>query len=222
MTTHELRSPVRVTESLLMALAGGYVGAVAPEQAEVLGRAQRRLASLHTLIDDLLDLAAGKADMVSIQRREVDLRTAVTDTVERFRPVAGEKHIGLVATCPSEPVTLWWDPADLERVLVNLVSNAVKYTKEGGVTVRLDTDAVTATLSVSDSGIGIPADALPHLFTEFYRAGNAKAVEESGTGLGLSIVKLLVERYGGSITVTSEEGRGTTFAVEIPLAKPLI
>jgi signal transduction histidine kinase len=222
MTTHELRSPVRVTESLLTTLTGGYVGPLAPEQEDVLRRAQRRLATLHTLIDDLLDLAAGKADMVSIQRREIDLRTAVTETVERFRPVAGEKRIGLVVTCPSEPVSVWWDPADLERVLTNLISNAVKYTKNGGVTVSVGTDQVTATLSVADSGIGIPTDALPHLFMEFFRAGNAKVVEESGTGLGLSIVKLLVERYGGSISVASEEGKGTTFTIEIPLAKPLI
>lgn len=222
MTTHELRSPVRVTESLLMTLAGGYVGDLAPEQAEVVHRAQRRLASLHALIDDLLDLAAGKADMVSVKRREVDLRAAVTETVERFRPVAGEKRIGLVVTVPPEPVSVWWDPADLERVLVNLVSNAVKYTTKGGVTVTVESREDRAVVSVSDSGIGIPQDALPHLFTEFYRAGNAKVVEESGTGLGLSIVKLLVERYGGSIVVETEEGRGTTFTVEAPVDKPLI
>ena len=173
-------------------------------------------------VDDLLDLAAGKADMVSVKRREVDLRAAVTETVERFRPVAGEKRIGLVVTVPPEPVSVWWDPADLERVLVNLVSNAVKYTTKGGVTVTVESREDRAVVSVSDSGIGIPQDALPHLFTEFYRAGNAKVVEESGTGLGLSIVKLLVERYGGSIVVETEEGRGTTFTVEAPVDKPLI
>jgi signal transduction histidine kinase len=108
------------------------------------------------------------------------------------------------------------DPADAERLVVNLLSNAVKYTKQGGVTVSLGRDGDRVRLDVADTGIGIPQDALPHLFQEFYRASNAKAVEESGTGLGLSIVKLLVERYGGQIAVASQEGKGTTFTVSLP------
>ena len=111
---------------------------------------------------------------------------------------------------------MFCDPADVERIVVNLISNAVKYTKQGGVTVTLGRDADGVRLEVADTGIGIPAEALPHLFREFYRAGNAKATEESGTGLGLSIIKLLLERYGGRTSVSSEEGRGTTFVVTIP------
>ncbi len=215
MTTHELRSPVRVTESLLMTLAGGYVGPLSPDQAEVVARAQRRLASLHALIDDLLDLAAGKADMVAVQRRAVDLGAMLLEVVERFRVVAAGKGIGLALDRTAEDTHVWCDPADVERILVNLVSNAVKYTREGGVTVRLARAGHLVRLEVEDTGIGIPADALPNLFKEFYRASNAKAVEESGTGLGLSIVKLLVERYGGRITVTSDEGKGTVMTVEL-------
>jgi signal transduction histidine kinase len=220
MTTHELRSPVRVTESLLMTLAGGYVGALTAEQAEVVGRAQRRLASLHALVDDLLDLAAGKAAMVAVNRRVVDLRGVVTDVCERFQAVAREKGIGLDVVVPESPIAIWCDPSDAERLVVNLVSNAVKYTRAGRVDVALTQDAERVSLVVRDTGIGIPADALPHLFNEFYRAGNAKAVEESGTGLGLSIVKLLVERYGGHIVVSSQEGHGTVFTVDLSVHVP--
>ena len=92
-TTHELRSPVRVTESLLMTLGDGFVGTLTPEQTEVLQRAQRRLASLHELIDDLLDLAAGKADMGHVQPRRVDLRAVVSEVVDRLRPVAEGKGL---------------------------------------------------------------------------------------------------------------------------------
>jgi signal transduction histidine kinase len=219
MTTHELRSPVRVTESLLRTLAGGYVGTLAPDQSEVVARAQRRLAALRALIDDLLDLAAGKADMVSVQRKVLDLRPVVTEVTERFQAVVREKRIGLVVESPGEEVAVWCDPADAERLVVNLVSNAVKYTKQGQVTVRLTREGQRVRFDVADTGIGIPQDALPHLFQEFYRAGNAKAVEESGTGLGLSIVKLLVERYGGQVAVTSREGQGTTFSVELDRAE---
>lgn len=215
-TTHELRSPVRVTESLLMTLADGFAGPLTADQNELLHRAQRRLASLHALIDDLLDLAAGKAQMVRVERREVDVRAIVAEVAERFGAVAREKGITLTLETPDEPLLVFCDPGDLERIAVNLVSNAVKYTKQGGVTVTLGRDADGVRLDVADTGIGIPAEALPHLFREFYRASNAKATEEAGTGLGLSIIKLLVERYGGRTSVSSEEGRGTTFVVTIP------
>ena len=101
-TTHELRSPVRVTESLLMTLADGYAGALTPDQNELLHRAQRRLASLHALIDDLLDLAAGKAQMARVERKPVDLRAAVADAVERFQSVARGKGISLTVEQPDE------------------------------------------------------------------------------------------------------------------------
>jgi signal transduction histidine kinase len=217
-TTHELRAPVRVTESLLMTLGDGFVGSLTPEQTEVLQRAQRRLASLHELIDDLLDLAAGKADMAQVAPRRVDLRAAAGEVVDRLRPVAAGKGLALEVEQPAMPLEVYCDPADLDRILVNLVGNAIKYTARGHVRVSLAAAEDRVRLEVADTGIGIPRDALPHLFHEFYRASNAKAAGEAGTGLGLAIVKLLVARYGGAITVDSEEGRGTTMTVLLPAA----
>jgi signal transduction histidine kinase len=215
-TTHELRSPVRVTESLLMTLADGYAGSLASDQAELVTRAQKRLSSLHALIDDLLDLAAGKAQMERIDRRVLDFGVAVAEASERFQSVAGTKGITLHVERPGDPLQVFCDPADLERIVVNLVGNAVKYTAAGGVTVRLARVPDGVRMEVADTGIGIPHDALPHLFREFYRASNAKAMEEAGTGLGLSIAKLLVERYGGRLSVESQEGQGTTFTFVLP------
>jgi signal transduction histidine kinase len=217
-TTHELRAPVRVTESLLMTLGDGFVGSLTPEQTEVLERAQRRLASLHELIDDLLDLAAGKADMAQVQPKKVDLRTVAGEIAERLRTVAERKGLALRYAHPEERLEVFCDPADLERICVNLLSNAVKYTIRGEVRVTLSRADSHVCLEVADTGIGIPRDALPHLFNEFYRAANAKAAGESGTGLGLAIVKLLVTRYGGEISVASQEGEGTTMTVTLPLA----
>ncbi|HSP89548.1 MAG TPA: GAF domain-containing sensor histidine kinase [Vicinamibacterales bacterium] len=215
-TTHELRSPVRVTESLLMTLGDGFVGTLAPEQTEVLQRAQRRLASLHELIDDLLDLAAGKADMAQVQPKTVDLRDVAAEVTERLRTVAEGKGLTLLYDRPGEPIEVFCDPADLDRIVVNLVGNAVKYTASGHVRVSLAMAGGRVRLEVADTGIGIPREALPSLFNEFYRAPNAKAAGESGTGLGLAIVKLLVARYGGEIGVASEEGTGTTMTVTLP------
>jgi signal transduction histidine kinase len=219
-TTHELRAPVRVTESLLMTLGDGFVGTLTAEQRDVIQRAQRRLASLHELIDDLLDLAAGKADMGQVQPRRVDLRAAASDVVDRLRPVAKGKGLALELDQPSGPLEVFCDPADLDRIVVNLVSNAVKYTAHGGVRVSLSMADGRVRFDVADTGIGIPREALPYLFNEFYRASNAKAAGESGTGLGLAIAKLLVARYGGEISVASQEGEGTTMSVTLPPAPP--
>ncbi len=214
-TTHELRSPVRVTESLLVTLADGYVGPLTDEQAGVVARALKRLKSLETLVDDLLDLAAGKANLLRIDRRMVDLGAVVSEVCERFRPRAIQKGIGLVLERSSEaPCGVWADAGDLERLVGNLVSNAVKYTERGEVRVGLDVAEDALVLEVTDTGIGIPEESIPHLFEEFYRAPNAKAVEEAGTGLGLSIIKDLVERHGGLITIDSREGAGTRVRVQ--------
>ncbi len=215
-TTHELRSPVRVTESLLMTLADGFVGPLTPEQADVVTRAQRRLATLHELVDDLLDLAAGKAGMGQTQPALLDIRAIVSEVVERFRTVAEGKGVVLRAELAPDALEVFCDRGDLERIAVNLVGNAVKYTARGEVRVTLGRSDTRVRLEVADTGIGIPKDGLPFLFNEFYRANNAKSGGESGTGLGLAIVKLLVARYGGEIAVASEEGKGTTMTVTLP------
>jgi len=218
--THELRSPVQVVISLLGVLDRSYVGELTEKQADLIGRARRRAQFLHTLIDDLLDLAAGRADVLATTDRGfVSLTGVVEEAGERFDAPAQEKGLRLRLESPEGALNVWGDKSELDRLVNNLVSNAVKYTQEGKVCLRLEQVDGFARLVVSDTGIGIPEDALPNLFQEFFRAPNAKALEESGTGLGLSIVKDLVHRYGGEITVDSVEGRGTIFTVTLPLAQ---
>jgi signal transduction histidine kinase len=220
LVTHELRSPVGVVRSLLRTLAGGYAGALTEMQADLVDRASKRAEFLQALIDDLLDLAASKTGLRTTSTREpVHLQQALRDVVERFQVMADEKTIDLQFDCPDcEPLHVSADAGDLDRAITNLVSNGIKYTPEGG-TVRLKSGSEKARLEVSDTGIGIPEDALPHLFEEFYRAPNAKAQISQGTGLGLVITKEIIERYGGTIRVNSTEGEGTTFNVELPLTE---
>ena len=217
--THELRSPVQVAGSLLAVVEDGHAGPMTDQQRDLINRARRRIEFLQTLVDDLLALAAGKAEVRrQVERAAVSLSPVVRDVCARFEAAASAKGLRLCVECPVEPVIVWADAGDLDRMLNNLVSNAVGYTLAGSVRVALASEDGVARLVVSDTGIGIPEPAVAHLFEEFFRAHNAKKVEEHGTGLGLAIVKDLIERSGGKIEVDSAEGRGTRMTVVLPLA----
>jgi signal transduction histidine kinase len=216
--THELRSPVQVVTSLLNLLERGYVGDLNEKQADLILRARRRVQYLQALIDDLLDLAAGKADVLaSTERGPVSLSDVLHGVQRQFEASAQDKGLSLCLECPEEALQVWGERHELDRMLNNLVNNAIKYTLEGQVCLRLEPVDGSARITVADTGIGIPEGALPNLFQEFFRAQNAKALEETGTGLGLSIVHDLVQRYGGEIDVSSVEGEGTTFTLVLPL-----
>ncbi len=217
--THELRSPVGVVRSLLRTLAGGYAGALTDVQADMLARALRRADFLQTLIDDLLELAAGKTGLRPEENGQpVNMNRILAQVVERHSIPAAEKHLTLTAEIPDTPLMVMGVAEQFDRAFDNLVANAVKYTPaDGQVMVRLHALEGQAQLAVSDTGIGIPEEAQAHLFEEFYRAPNAKAQVKEGTGLGLVITKDILTRYGCKIWVKSAVGQGTTFTVTCPL-----
>lgn len=219
MVTHDLRQPIATTRTILSVLADGYAGPLGPSQADLVGRVERRLEFLQALVDDLIDLA-----MASL-RPEADaghacpsLGSLVRDVCSRFEPAARAK--GVVLRCDEcvDSLVVPADADDIALALDNLVSNAVKYAPGGQVRVSVDRVNNVARLIVADTGIGIPDEARPHLFEEFFRAPNAKAIDPQGTGLGLAIVKAVVDRCGFTIDVESGEGRGTTVTVRLPLA----
>ena len=224
MVTHELRSPVSVTQSLLRTLAAGYAGIVSEQQQDILNRATRRVEFLQKLIDDLLDLAAGKVEVKAFEAHEpVDLVASLDRVVKRFELSAQEKGLTLALNkeIASDSPFVMATSEGLDRIFDNLFSNAVKYTPPGGqIKVTLKPMNGEVNVIVEDTGIGIPGEAMGHLFEEFYRAPNAKALEHEGTGLGLTIVKDIVTRFGGRIAVQSTPDVGTKFTVSFPLAKP--
>ncbi|MCJ7548311.1 MAG: ATP-binding protein [Anaerolineae bacterium] len=218
--THELRSPVAVVKSLLRTLIDGYAGQMAELQQDMISRALRRTELLQSLIDDLLDLAAGRSGLGLTKDAEpIDLGDVLSKVIERYTIPAVEKQIELDLQLERDgPLKVLSTADELDRVFNNLVSNAVKYTPEDGtVTVRVLQTADEAQVEVSDTGIGIPDEALAHLFEEFYRAPNAKETVRHGTGLGLVVVKEIVTRYGGRLQVNSVLDKGTTFIVTLPL-----
>jgi signal transduction histidine kinase len=220
--THELRSPVSVTQSLLRTLTAGYAGAITAPQKDILQRATRRVEFLQKLIDDLLDLAAGKTDIKAFAEMEsVSLLVCVERVVKRFELSAHEKNLTLEikSDCPQRYPVVMATTEGIDRILDNLISNAIKYTPAGGkvaVSVVCADDEVQ--IGVEDTGIGIPEESLGHIFEEFYRAPNAREIEHEGTGLGLTIVKDIVTRFGGRIAVDSKPGVGSRFTVTLPLA----
>ncbi len=217
--THELRSPVSVIRSLLRTMTAGYTGTLTGEQQDMVTRALRRADFLQTLIDDLLDLAAGKSELrIREVLGAVRLADAIDQAVSRFEVLAKEKQIALEWSCDSaaRACAIWATNEGVDRILNNLISNAVKYTPRGRVMINLRSVDREVHLTIADTGVGIPGESLPHLFEEFYRAPNAKLLEKEGTGLGLAIVRELVTRFGGRIAVQSEVGRGTTFTMTFP------
>jgi len=216
--THELRSPVATAQSLVRGVLKGYAGGMSEQQAEIFGRISRRLDSLENLVNDLLDLAAGKAAGLAEEEEPVLLNASVGRAVLLLQPRAEEKGIALILQRCSDRLVVQGTEDGLDRIFVNLVGNAVKYTPTAGsATIVMGQADGEIKVTVTDTGIGIPEEALPHLFEEFYRAPNAKASDEVGTGLGLAIVQDLVDRYGGRIEVESRVGQGSTFAVTFPL-----
>jgi signal transduction histidine kinase len=223
--THDLRSPVSVTRSLLRNITAGYAGQVTEQQMDILTRASHRVDFLQKLIDDLLDLAAAKSEIKSHEVFEpISLEAAVERVVERFRVPAEDKSITLIwqNEAGGKPSDVMATPDGLDRLFNNLVSNAVKYTPNGGrVTVTLSRVNGEIQVAVEDTGIGIPEEAMQHLFEEFYRAPNAKEVEREGTGLGLTIVKDLTTRFSGRVAVHSKPQEGTRFTVSLPVLEPV-
>ncbi len=217
MVTHELRSPLSAVQSMLRVLEGGYVGALTPRQQDLIQRSKRRISFLLALVGDLLELAAGKVEQLRGKKTEVMLNETLAKVTELMQASAEEKGLKFKIEIPQEPLILVGIQDGLERVFINLVSNAVKYTPAGGsVVVRAWSENGQIKVEISDTGIGIPEEALPRIFDEFYRAKNAKAMEMEGTGLGLAIAKDVVEQHGGQISLKSAVGEGSTFCVTLP------
>jgi len=221
--SHDLKNPIMVisTTADLMRVAG----ADDAKHDERCARIAEMARYMSELVTDLLDLGKIQAGLEATPE-PLELAALVEDTLRMLGPHATAKHISLSVELPSA-VSVAGHPARLKQALLNLVGNAIKYTPEGGtvaVSVSLAPEGGpamgrTAVIAVRDSGIGIPARDLPHVFDKFYRVRSSATDAIPGTGLGLAIVKGIVEAHRGHIRVESVEGKGSTFTVELPLAR---
>jgi signal transduction histidine kinase len=216
---HNLRSPLTASMSILDVLIGAYAGPVNDDQKGYLERVRRRLSVLNDMIGELLALARSRGHEATMVRGPVDLGALAAEVGTTYAAQAAARHVALTVDVADGLPTLSGDADLLRRMIENLVGNAVKYTPDGGRVdvVLMRPDAATVQLVVRDTGIGIPAAEQAALFTQFFRASNARALQVDGTGLGLAIVRQTVEQHGGTVDIASTEGQGTTVMVRFPV-----
>ncbi|MSZ77517.1 MAG: PAS domain S-box protein [Actinobacteria bacterium] len=217
--SHELRTPITSILGYLEMLADGSFGDLSAEQAQALQRVSSNSARLLELIDDLLTLSRLQDSGLDRVERAVDLREVVAAACTVVAPAVETGRLELAVGLPARAVTFVGSREELERVVINLLGNAVKFTPAGGqVEVDLETHGEHAVIRVRDTGIGIPVDEQDLLFTRFFRSSLAQEQAIPGSGLGLSIAAAVVEQYGGTLTAASRPGEGATFEVRLPLA----
>ncbi len=217
--THELRAPVTGSQSLLRVLSRNIAGELTARQHDIVMRLDARMERLLNLISDLLDFAATKAAPRHDQEKRLEVLSVLQGIIDRLRPAAEEKDLHFVYEAPPDKSMLVCaTESGLDRIFDNLIGNAIKYTPEQGtVTVQVERQFSAVIVTVIDTGIGIPEDAIGKLGEEFFRAPNARETGVMGTGLGLAIVKQLIENFGGLMRVQSQLNEGTTFTVTLPL-----
>lgn len=216
--SHELRTPINTIVNFAHILGKGELGDVSQEQIDYLGRIEKSGWHSMSVLNDLLDLAQINAGEFRLKRQMVNLEAVCEEAMSSARSLLNPE-VALVRDYPQEWPTVWVDPKRFKQALLNLLSNAAKYTDKGHITLRVRSHQHTATFAIEDTGIGIPAEHHETVFQEFQQLHETMARRRIGTGLGLPISRHLIERHGGRLTLNSKAGQGSTFTITLPLAE---
>lgn len=210
--SHELRTPLNSILGFTSVLLQGFAGPLNDEQRKQLDMVQRSGKRLAALVEDILLLEQFNTDLMQVSVEELSVHESLSQVIDELRPLANVRGLSLSVESSVEIPPCRTDKRLLERVFVNLIGNSIKFTESGGVVVKanLVSDDVLA-ITVTDTGMGIPADYLERIFEEFMQAPSPESVKPTGTGLGLPISRRIARRLGGDITVTSEPGVGSVF-----------
>jgi signal transduction histidine kinase len=213
--THELRTPLTVLKGYLEGLTDGTI----EPSEEIYGRLSRETARMQRLVNDVQELSKMEAGYLPIKSRPFDLYPLIASIVQRFADqLLTTDGPQLRFDCPSGTPPVFADPERVEQILVNLISNALRHTPSGWVTVQIHPEIDRLWIAVIDTGQGISATDLPHVFERFWRADRSRDRTSGGTGIGLAICRRLVELQGGKIEVESQLERGSTFRFSLPIA----
>ena len=213
---HDLQSPLVATQSILSYIGDGYTGEITDGQKDLLDRGIRRIDELLMLITDLLDIPRIEAGQLVREMQELSLNGVIKQAVVGLDNVARQKGLELKIELPDSSPKIYASSRRLQQVLINLISNAINYTRDGKVLVKVKESEDQIAVEVIDTGIGIPPDELPQIFDDFFRGKNAG---KKGTGLGLSISKRIIEAHGGKRWAESpcpETGKGSKFTFTLP------
>lgn len=212
---HDLRTPLATMALEVEAIEAGF-----QTPAEATDSLREEITWLQRMVEDLRMLSLIDADQLKLQTEEVALPAFLGTVHDFWLTMADEQQRCLVQDVPDDLPALSLDPGRMRQVLNNLMDNAIRHTRPGDkITLRARAEDGHATVQVIDEGEGIPPEALPHIFDRFYRVDPARRRSDGGSGLGLSIARRLVEMHGGSISASSQAGRGTTFTIALPLAQ---
>ncbi|MGZ8844278.1 MAG: ATP-binding protein [Pyrinomonadaceae bacterium] len=213
--SHELRTPLTSVQMGVHLLLEGAAGELNDKQTEVLGSCREDCERLDKLMRDLLDLSKIEAGESQPELRPIKARALVMDEAETLRPQVEAKGLSFVVDIPVELPRIMADRSQVERVIANLVVNAIRYTRQGEIKISAEQRGHYVAVSVSDTGEGIPSEYLSHIFDKFVQVPGAAT---GGAGLGLAISRLIVEAHGGQISVQSVLGHGSTFTFTLPVA----
>ncbi len=219
---HQLRSPLNAINSMLKVLRKGYLGSLHPDQVDMITKCENRLTGMTSLIHDLLKLGIKRSDNTPISLQPIQLKSLIEELSALFNTQIQEKKIHILYKLAENLPPILANKTLIDDIFTNLFSNAVKYTPNGGdISVKLNFSSTKhICLQIKDGGIGIPKSDFSRLFTEIFRAGNAKALTDQGTGLGLSIAKEAIDLLQGNITIESQENHGTCVTCYFPIATP--
>lgn len=217
LVSHEFRAPLAATIQYLEVILGGMAGDISPEAREMIERSDIRLREMLELLGRWLSLAIFDADKMSENFKDIYFKDIAVESIDILRSLAEEKNVSLTLDSPENIPTVKGNRVSIGEIFNNLISNAIKYNKEGGwVKVRLFEIDEHISVEISDNGLGIDNEHLSRIFDEFYRVDGRRNSPVKGSGLGLSIVKKMVEAHGGMIDVKSEIGKGSTFKINFP------
>ncbi len=214
--SHELRTPLNAILNFTGFVADGVFGEINPDQADALEKTQDSGAHLLSLINDILDLAKVEAGVMDMFIQDIDIQNLLKSTAATGRGLLKNKPVELILNIDEDLSTISGDKRRLRQILLNLISNAVKFTPEGHIIVTAQEKEELIEISVEDSGIGIPVEDQSLIFDTFHQAPDG-AQNEVGTGLGLPIAKQFVEAHGGQMWLESEFGKGSTFFITLPI-----
>src|SRR3989338_2511010 len=221
--SHELRTPLTSIKGYAAIFMTGKVGEIPDQVKERLERINKQSDNLVKLINDLLDISRIESGRAEMQLIKTDLSAMVDNVSDLLTPQLKEKDITLIRDIDKDIPEVSVDPTQIERVFINLIINAIKFTPEKGqITVKVKKDTDKLNISVIDNGIGIKKEDLNRLFDEFYRVENEINQNVKGTGLGLTLAKKIVEAHHGKMSVISEPGKGATFYFTLPVEETAV